>query len=281
MMDELFSQGIYKDGYGMISQLVMRSHLSIGAKALYAYISSFAGAGRTAFPPLTLICSELGMSEKTVYKCRRELVDNNLIVVTKNRDGKKYSNNVYTLILNPENFMAIKDKNNLEPSKNERVQNEPSNFEPVQNDQVQESEENSHSSEHGNFERVQFEPGSNVGTKSNNIKINKKEKRKSEFDELIESYTDNSQLKNAIYEFIKSRKAIKKPVTTLALKKILNKLDTISRNDQERIEIIETSIMNGWSGVFPLKEMSNVIPITKNITSVNPDRFDFSKLGGI
>ncbi|MEX0049560.1 helix-turn-helix domain-containing protein [Clostridium butyricum] len=284
-MDELFCQGIYEEGYGMISQMVMRSELSIGAKALYAYISSFAGAGRTAFPPLALMCNDLGMSEKTIYKCRRELVDNNLITITKNRDGKKYSNNVYTLILNPDNFTAKREKNNDEPGKFERVQNEPSKFEPVQNDRVQETEENSHSSEPGKFEHVQFEPGSNVGTKSNNInnKKKEKEKRKSEFDELIESYTENSKLQETVYEFIKSRKAIKKPVTTLALKKILNRLDNISSNDQEKIEIIETSIMNGWSGVFELKEKSKVIPITKNATPVNtnPNRFDLSKLGGI
>ncbi|WP_394870531.1 helix-turn-helix domain-containing protein [Clostridium butyricum] len=281
-MDELFCQGIYEEGYGMISQMVMRSELSIGAKALYAYISSFAGAGRTAFPPLALMCNDLGMSEKTIYKCRRELVDNNLITITKNRCGKKYSNNVYTLILNPDNFTAKRDKNNDEPSKFERVQNEHGKFEPVQNDQVQESKGNSHSFEHGKFERVQFEPGSNVGTKSNNIKINKKEKEKSEFDELIESYTENLKLKETIYEFIKARTAMKKTPTTLAMKKILSKLDSLSSNDEEKIEIIETSIMNGWSGVFSLKEKSNVIPITKNTTpSIDANRFDLSKLGGI
>ena len=75
---------------------------------------------------------------------------------------------------------------------------------------------------------------------------------------------------------------MKKTPTTLAMKKILSKLDSLSSNDEEKIEIIETSIMNGWSGVFPLKEKSNVIPITKNTTpSIDANRFDLSKLGGI
>ena len=47
-------------GYGLSPQLVMRSKgLSIEAKALYGYLSSFAGAGDTAFPSTSRILEEL------------------------------------------------------------------------------------------------------------------------------------------------------------------------------------------------------------------------------
>lgn len=84
----------------------------------------------------------------------------------------------------------------------------------------------------------------------------KKEKKKSEFDLLIESYTDDLQLRNTIYEFIKMRKAIKAPMTSNALNLMLKKLDRLSLNDDSpdiRIAILEQSIMNSWKGIFELK----------------------------
>ncbi len=87
----------------------------------------------------------------------------------------------------------------------------------------------------------------------NNIK---KEKRKNEFDLLIESYTDDLQLRNTIYEFIKMRKAIRSPMTSNALKLMLGKLDKLSLNDDSpniRIAMLEQSIMNSWKGIFELK----------------------------
>lgn len=245
-MDELFCTGIYKEGYGIIPKKIMRNKdISLGAKAVYAYICSFAGAGKNAFPSLELICEELGMSEKKMYKCRKELIDHNLIIVDKIRIKSKYSNNIYTLVVNP---------SEIEPSQDGHVQNEPSKIEPVQNDHVQQSEETSHFIEPSQNGHVQNEPCPKVGTNNNNI--NKKEKKKTdktEFDILVEAYTKNESLKNTIYEFIKSRKAIKRSLTTLALKKILNKLDCLSSCDEDKIQIIDNSIMNGWSGVFPLK----------------------------
>lgn len=85
----------------------------------------------------------------------------------------------------------------------------------------------------------------------------KKEKEKSEFDLLIEEYTEDLQLRNTIYEFIKMRKAIKAPMTSKALKLMLSKLDKLSPNDincETRIEILNQSIMNSWKGVFGLKK---------------------------
>ncbi|CAI3557077.1 helix-turn-helix domain-containing protein [Clostridium neonatale] len=250
MNDELFCSGIYKEGYGVIPKLVMRnSKLSLSAKAVYAYICSFAGSGGNAFPSLELICSELNISEKKMYKCRKELIDNNLITVEKKRIGSKYSNNIYTLITNPAS----------QPSQNGHVQNQPSQNEHVQN-----------------------EPCPKVGTISNSI-INKKEKEKkkskTEFDELINNYTENENLKTAIYEFIKHRKSIKSALTTLALKKIITKLDVLAKDDNTKIAILENSIMNGWKSVFPMSDDKNVIQMPRRNETNNPFKIDESKLG--
>lgn len=85
----------------------------------------------------------------------------------------------------------------------------------------------------------------------------KKEKKKSEFDLIIENYTDDLQLRNTIYEFIKMRKAIKAPMTSNALKLMLSKLDKLTVNDiysDNKIAILEQSIMNSWKGIFELKD---------------------------
>ncbi len=59
-------------GYGLSPQLVMRSKgLSIEAKALYGYLSSFAGAGDTAFPSTSRILEELDISKNRFYKIRK------------------------------------------------------------------------------------------------------------------------------------------------------------------------------------------------------------------
>lgn len=91
----------------------------------------------------------------------------------------------------------------------------------------------------------------------NNISLlnnNKKEKKKTDLDILINEYTSNSFLQETIIDFIKMRKSIKKPVTERALKGILNKLDKLATTDDIKIKILENSIENCWQGVFPLKK---------------------------
>ena len=103
---------------------------------------------------------------------------------------------------------------------------------------------------------------------------NKKEKEKSKtnLDKIIGAYTQNDLFVEAIKDFIKMRKTIKKPVTDRSLKLILNKLDQYGKNDSEKIEILENSIMNCWQGVFELKNKKEPTAIgseNKNI-KVNP-----------
>ena len=81
-----------------------------------------------------------------------------------------------------------------------------------------------------------------------------KKTKKTDFDVLIDEYTCNDMLRTAIYEFIKMRKANKKPLTTYGLKKILNKLDALATDDDSKIQILDQSIERSWLGVFELKD---------------------------
>lgn len=86
------------------------------------------------------------------------------------------------------------------------------------------------------------------------IDKNKKEKKENGLNEIINSYTVNENLKEAIRDFLKMRKAIKRPATDKALTLILNKLDKLSNCENEKIEILNQSIVNSWQGVFELKD---------------------------
>ncbi|WP_195954455.1 hypothetical protein [Clostridium tertium] len=87
--------------------------------------------------------------------------------------------------------------------------------------------------------------------KNTNIE-NKKEKETS-IDKIINSYTENLDLRNTLKEFLKMRKSLKKPMTDKAMKLLINKLDKLGSNDNEKIEILNQSIFNSWQGVFELK----------------------------
>ena len=49
------------------------------------------------------------------------------------------------------------------------------------------------------------------------------------------------------------RKGIKAAITTLGLKKLLNRLNQIAASDSQKIAVLDQSIMNSWKGIFPLK----------------------------
>ena len=90
------------------------------------------------------------------------------------------------------------------------------------------------------------------------LKDNKKErkpkKQAQSYDEQIAEYTQNEELQNALKAFIQMRSFIKSPVTAHGLKLLLNKLTKISRNDADKITIVNNSIENNWKGFYGLKE---------------------------
>lgn len=66
-------------------------------------------------------------------------------------------------------------------------------------------------------------------------------------------YSDVPELDEAIHEFIKFRKGIKKPMSDRAVTLMMNKLETLSHDKYEQVQILNQSIMQGWTGVYELK----------------------------
>ena len=75
----------------------------------------------------------------------------------------------------------------------------------------------------------------------------------SESREVIKAYTDNLNLQETLEQFLEMRKEIKKPMTGNAVKRLTTKLDGLATTDNEKIAILEESIINGWQSVWPLK----------------------------
>lgn len=81
-----------------------------------------------------------------------------------------------------------------------------------------------------------------------------KKERKTSFDDAIDKYTSNDELKGTIVDFIKMRKLIKAPMTDRALKGIFKELDKLGHSDEEKIAILEQSIERSWRGVFAISK---------------------------
>ena len=67
-------------------------------------------------------------------------------------------------------------------------------------------------------------------------------------------YSDDPELDEAIHEFIKFRKGIKKPMSDRAITLMINKLESLSHDKREQVQILNQSIMQGWTGLYALKD---------------------------
>lgn len=79
---------------------------------------------------------------------------------------------------------------------------------------------------------------------------------------IKEKKIDITPLQNAIMEFVALRRKMRKPMTDHAIDLFRKELDKLANTDEEKIAIINQSIMRGWLGVFPLKDQqkpNNVI----------------------
>lgn len=90
------------NGYGLVFKRVMKdTNIDIEAKALYSYLSAYAGSSGTAFPSVSLICHELRISEKRFKKYRKQLENYGYLSIKRNRTDNGFSKNIYSIEHNP------------------------------------------------------------------------------------------------------------------------------------------------------------------------------------
>ena len=88
-------------------------------------------------------------------------------------------------------------------------------------------------------------------------KVKKEKKPKETHNSIIENYTINEDLREALKSFVEMRKELKKPITIKGLKIALGKLDKMALDDLTKIDIVNQSIERSWSGLFPLNKNNN------------------------
>ena len=85
-------------------------------------------------------------------------------------------------------------------------------------------------------------------------KKKKKKSAKADLDGMINSFTENEELREALKAFLDMRKSIKKPIQTeYAFKLALNKLNQLSDIDSVRIEIVNQSVEHNWRTFYTLQ----------------------------
>lgn len=107
------------------------------------------------------------------------------------------------------------------------------------------------------------ENSDNNTSSSNNINIQKKKEEKnnnkratvgeSTVESIIE--TQNERLQEPLRNFVEMRKAIKRPITARGLELAVKKLQQMTTNIAEQVDIVNQSTMNSWQGFFPLKRL--------------------------
>lgn len=93
----------------------------------------------------------------------------------------------------------------------------------------------------------------NTDKSSTEGKERKKPTALTSYDAIINERNFAEEVKTTLFEFIKMRKLIKKPMTDFALKKLLNKLENISLDPRVQVEILEKSILNNWQDIYEPK----------------------------
>ena len=88
-------------------------------------------------------------------------------------------------------------------------------------------------------------------------KVKKEKKPREIHNSIIENYTINEELREALKGFVEMRKELKKPITTRGLKIALGKLDKWALDDLTKIDIVNQSIERSWKGLFPLDKNNN------------------------
>lgn len=90
----------------------------------------------------------------------------------------------------------------------------------------------------------------NTETLSTEKRERKKGNALTSYDAIISEQIFDEEVKATLYEFIKMRKLIKKPLTDFALTKLINKLNKFTTDPKAQVAILENSIVNNWQDIY-------------------------------
>lgn len=83
-------------------------------------------------------------------------------------------------------------------------------------------------------------------------------------------YPEDEKLNQTLSDFIEFRKGIKAEMADHSIELLIKKLDSMTSVSNEKIQILEQSMINGWKGIFPLDKSSTS---NKSVPKVNKTKF--------
>ena len=243
--------GINSNGFGIIAKLVMQDrNLSLGAKGVYAYFCSYAGAGNICFPSRKKMCYDLGISQDTLGKYLKELIKSSYVSCEQIKENGKFSHNVYTI--NTQIPLPKLPLPKISVSENFGTENLDTN--------------------NNNYKNNNYYNNNNITYRNENEKINVESFKKNQNKEAeklplynqsqedsvkdkIKSLDESEKIKKLIWQVvITNRHYMHRPITNEVLRILLDNLQKYSNgNEQLKIEILETATSAGYTTIYPLK----------------------------
>lgn len=109
----------------------------------------------------------------------------------------------------------------------------------------------------GNPQQLNKNELNNKKLNNNELSTEEKERKKGKarttYDAIIDGKIFDEEVKKSLYEFIKMRQMIKKPLTDFALEKLIDKLFKMTYDPAVQVEILENSILNNWQDIYQPK----------------------------
>ena len=96
-------------------------------------------------------------------------------------------------------------------------------------------------------------------------------------DEVIQTYTSDTDIKAALNDFVDMRTRIRKPLTPRALKLLLDKLDSIATSKQDKLTTINNSVMGAWQGFYKSDDNKNNGAKGKKLSFTDIDNHNYTE----
>lgn len=220
-------QIIARENFITYSKVVARK-LGVNTAVLLGQFCSYQNLAEGEFyREQSLIAEDTCLSVYEIRKAVDVLVENELLVVERKGVPAK-------------NFYKI-DENKLSDFLISRCEN----FTHLEVENLDISYKEKNKCEKNNYNKKEEEEKG-----ASNLPVGKAKEKS--LDDVIESQPLSIQ--QPLREFVKMRKAIKKPITTHGLELAVKKLHELAKTESEAVAVIEQSVMNSWQGFFALKK---------------------------
>ena len=258
--------GINSNGFGIIAKLVMQDrNFSLGAKGVYAYFCSYAGAGNICFPSRKKMCYDLGISQDTLGKYLKELIKSSYVSCEQIKENGKFSHNVYTI--NTQIPLPKLPLPKISVSENFGTENLDTNNNNYKNNNYYNNNNITHRNENEKINVESFKKNQgvgflgvdNLGLENQNKEAEKlplyNQSQEDSVKDKIKSLDESEKIKKLIWQVvITNRHYMHRPITNEVLRILLDNLQKYSNgNEQLKIEILETATSAGYTTIYPLK----------------------------